>query len=253
MQMLGKECVANTHPPILAQGASALWAFFVPKFGGPRISTPHPAGRVVVAPSLRNFRPRERVASPTQIGFVSRMYGMVNKAVEGMVCAQHGEQVWARIKARSGVDVEVFISNQSYPDDLTYRLVAAASAELGRPAEEILEAFGRHWVRHTAMEGYGALMEAAGDNLRDFLLHLPNFHTRVMMIYPKLQPPRFTCTDAGPGAIDLHYFTHREGLAPFVVGLVRGLAQHFNRTVEIEVRQRRTEGADHDVFRIHGV
>ena len=33
------------------------------------------------------------------------MYGMVNKAVEEMVCMQHGESAWEQIKAKAGVDV----------------------------------------------------------------------------------------------------------------------------------------------------
>ena len=58
------------------------------------------------------------------------MYGLVNKAVEGMVCTAHGEATWLRIKAAAGVNVEGFVSNQPYPDDMTYRLVAAASEVL---------------------------------------------------------------------------------------------------------------------------
>lgn len=118
------------------------------------------------------------------------MYGMVNQAVEDMVCEVHGTEVWEQIKAKAGVDVDVFISNESYPDDYTYRLVAAAS-ELGNtPAEDILFAFGEHWVLRTATEGYGELMKAGGNNLGEFLINLPNFHTRVAMIYPKLSPPQ---------------------------------------------------------------
>ena len=176
------------------------------------------------------------------------MYGMVNKAVEGLVRMQHGDEAWENIKIRSGVDVDVFISNESYPDDFTYRLVAAAAEELNAPAEAILEAFGEHWIKYTAFEGYGALMNAGGDNLKEFLLNLPNFHTRVVMIYPKLRPPSFTCTSVSDHSLHLHYYTEREGLAPFVVGLMRGLGDHFKTPVTIEATQRRTDGADHDIF-----
>ena len=61
------------------------------------------------------------------------MYGLVNKAVEEMVCMHHGEPAWERIKAQAGIDVDVFMSNEGYPDDVTYRLVGAASAVLGVP------------------------------------------------------------------------------------------------------------------------
>ena len=66
------------------------------------------------------------------------MYGMVNKAVEEMVVLHHGEAVWEEIKAKAGVDVDVFMSNESYSDDVTYNLVGAASAVLGVPADQIL-------------------------------------------------------------------------------------------------------------------
>lgn len=93
------------------------------------------------------------------------MYGMVNKSVQDMVRRNHGEPTWQLIRERAGLEVEVFLSHMSYPDEITYRLVAAASEVLRLPATEILEAFGEHWVLHTAQEGYGPLMRAAGRSL----------------------------------------------------------------------------------------
>lgn len=173
---------------------------------------------------------------------------MVNKAVEEMVCRNHGEEVWEKIKEKAGVEVDVFMSNEGYPDEVTYRLVGAASEVLGVPAEQILIGFGEHWVLYTAQEGYGGLMQAGGNNLPDFLRNLPNFHTRVAMVFPELQPPRFHCTDITDGSLKLHYFSHREGLAPFVVGLMQGLGKMFKTPVTIELLEAKASGADHDVF-----
>ena len=178
------------------------------------------------------------------------MYGMVNKAVEDMVCRNYGAPTWKRIKEQAGVDTEVFLSNEPYADEVTYRLVAAASEILRTPAADILEAFGEHWVLHTAQEGYGPLMRAAGRSLPEFLLNLPNFHSRVAMIFPQLQPPRFKCTDITACSLKLHYFTHRRGLEPFVVGLVRGLGKMFEMAVTVDLVAARSLGADHDIFAI---
>ena len=178
------------------------------------------------------------------------MYGMVNRAVEEMVCTHHGEAVWERIKATAGVDVDVFMSNEGYPDEMTYRLVGAASEVLGVPADKILEAFGEHWVLHTARDAYGGLMQAAGKSLPEFLSNLPNFHSRVAMIFPKLQPPRFQCTDVTDHSLKLHYRTHRRGLAPFVVGLMQGLGKMFVTPVAVRLVESRDDGADHDVFEV---
>ncbi len=175
---------------------------------------------------------------------------MVNKAVEDMVVMHHGEAMWERIKAKAGVDVEVFMSNEGYPDEITYNLVAAASDVLHRPVEQILHSFGEHWVLHTAQEGYGGLMKAAGKTLPEFLQNLPNFHARVSMIFPKLQPPRFQCSDLTDRSLKLHYFSTRQGLAPFVVGLMSGLGKMFDTPVTVRLVAARAAGADHDVFEV---
>lgn len=175
------------------------------------------------------------------------MYGLVNKAIEGLVCSQRGEASWEEVKRRAGLDLEGFIGLDAYPDEITYALVAAASAVLNVPAEELLEAFGEHWVEYTGREGYGGLLDAAGSTLPEFLLGLNNLHSRVRLLAPELRPPSFQCTDITDGSLVLHYRSEREGLAPMVVGLLRGLGRRFRTPVTVtHTRVRGRDGADHD-------
>ena len=178
------------------------------------------------------------------------MYGMVNKAIEQMVVMHHGEEVWEQIKEKAGTSIEVFISNESYPDELTYALVAAASELLNVPQEKLLQAFGEHWVLHTAVESYGGLMRAAGRSVGEFLGNLPNFHARVSMIFPKLKPPHFECTDITEHALKLHYHSDRPGLQPFVIGLMHGLGKMFKTPVQVKQTQFKNQGHTHDVFSV---
>lgn len=175
---------------------------------------------------------------------------MVNKSVEEMIIAAHGEGQWREIKRRAGVTEEIFISNEGYPDDLTYRLVGAASELLKLPPVDILRGFGEHWVLHTAQHGYGHLMQAGGKTLGEFLVNLPQFHDRVILLYPKLQPPRFAVTDVTPQSLRLHYYSTREGLTHFVEGLISGLGKLYNTPARSSLQQSRADGADHDVFLI---
>lgn len=178
------------------------------------------------------------------------MYGMVNKAIEDLVVKNFGPEKWSAIKEKAGVDVDVFLSNEGYPDKVTYDLVGAASEVLGMSARDILVAFGEHWILHTARQGYGSMLEANGRTLPEFLLNLPSFHARVAMIFPDLQPPRFACTDVKDGELMLHYHSHRPGLTDFVVGLLQGLGKMFGTPVEVAVAELKSEGADHDVFHV---
>ena len=104
------------------------------------------------------------------------MYGLVNKAVEDLVISGFGEETWEVVKVKAGVEEEVFISNQTYPDEVTFNLVAAASEVLDLPVSEILISFGEHWVLKTAVESYGPMMEQPVH--RAEFRHLPHFHTR---------------------------------------------------------------------------
>ena len=151
------------------------------------------------------------------------MYGLVNRAVEGLVLSKFGEEAWKDIKAKAGVEVEEFVSMQQYPDAITYDMVGAASEVLGLEPAQVLHAFGVHWVLETAAKSYGPLMEAAGATLPEFLGSLDQLHSRVAVTFPQLRPPSFRVSDAEGSRLRLHYYSEREGLAPFVVGLLDGL------------------------------
>jgi hypothetical protein len=178
------------------------------------------------------------------------VYGLVNRAVEELVRDRHGDAMWQAVKQHAGVQQEMFVAHDSYPDDMTYRLVAAASTLSGEAPNEILEAFGRHWVTHTARHGYADMMRAAGATLRDFLRNLPDFHTRVALLLPALDPPQFAVTDLTERSLLLHYRTHRPGLAPFVVGLLHGLGEMYATPVHVVHVAQRDAGADHDAFQV---
>ncbi len=178
------------------------------------------------------------------------MYGIVNKAIEDLVTENFGFPAWESVKKQSGIDLDFFVSNESYDDSVTYKLAMAASDVLNMPLEQVLNAFGEFWVLKTGKENYGALMEAGGDNLREFLTNLPNFHTRVSLIYPNLSPPEFKVTDSTDNSLQLHYFSHRPGLKEFVRGLLQGLGKMYNESILIELIASRDTGSDHEVFRV---
>ena len=172
------------------------------------------------------------------------MYGLVNKAVVDLVCTKFGQDTWNKIKQKADVDIDVFVSMDGYPDDITYRLVGAASEVLKISPEQVLEAFGEWWVLYTANEGYGPLLNASGATLREFLMNLDALHARVALTMPDLRPPRFRLVDVDSSTMRLEYHSTRQGLAPMVVGLLRGLGIRFNTPIDIEHARR----DDHDEF-----
>ncbi len=173
------------------------------------------------------------------------MYGMVQLGLEQMVRERHGADAWNEILDRAGQRGVVFVSNQPYPDATSYALVGATSEVLKEDAAVLLEDFGRYWVADFAPQHYQTLLDASGDDLATFLGNLNNLHVRVGLIFPGYEPPSFEVSDVTAGSLRLHYRSHREGLVPFVIGLLRGIGDRFGQTVEIDSV---TPGEGHAVF-----
>ncbi len=178
------------------------------------------------------------------------VYGMVNQAIQDMVRSRFGDGTWSAITAKAGIDTPGFVSMRTYPDEITYRLVGAASEVLDTPASEILRAFGEYWILETAQHGYGPFMKMCGSTLPQFLRGLDQMHTRVSLTFPDMQPPSFTVTDETDRSLVLHYHSSRAGLTEFIVGLVTGLAKWLNTDARVHVIARREDGADHDQFQV---
>jgi hypothetical protein len=178
------------------------------------------------------------------------MYGLVNKAIADMVRSQFGENIWQDIRTKASVEQDTFLSMDGYPDDVTHRLVKAASEVLKLSPAQVMEAFGEFWVTFTAQEGYGELLDMSGDTLPEFLHNLDNLHARVGVSFPQLQPPSFECDEKNDQEMSLEYRSDREGLAPMVVGLVKGLGARFDTEVDVSQTQSRADGAECDEFLI---
>ncbi|MFK7743088.1 MAG: heme NO-binding domain-containing protein [Planctomycetota bacterium] len=176
------------------------------------------------------------------------MYGLVNRAVEGLVKEKFGDDVWQRICVRANLGNPSFVAMEAYDDSVTYALVGAASEELEMDAATVLEAFGEYWTVYTIEEGYGDLLKMMGDTLDEFLDNLDSMHARIGGTMPRLQPPSFEREPQADGSRILHYRSGRPGLAPMVRGLIRGLASRFK--IEVEIEQLDSTEPGHDRFHI---
>lgn len=178
------------------------------------------------------------------------MYGIVNKSIEELVIANYGEEKWEDIKAKSNIDIDYFISSESYDDEITFTLASTIAKDLSITLDEVLKLFGEWWILYTGKNHYGYLLESGGDSFKTFMLNLPSFHNRVMMMYPKLKPPAFKVSDVEEQSLHLHYFSERQGLTAFVYGLITGLGKFFNTNVTTEHLESVTGERTHEIIKV---
>ncbi|MCP5039513.1 MAG: heme NO-binding protein [bacterium] len=118
------------------------------------------------------------------------MYGLVNRGLQEFIEKSSGDSTWAQISARLGLATEPFVDLEHHPDEVTYRIVDAASEVLGVPAPQLLRRFGRHWILFAAESAYGDLIHSSGD-LFEFLVNVDALHASVAELMPKLVAPSF--------------------------------------------------------------
>ncbi|AQA18370.1 guanylyl cyclase [Halioglobus japonicus] len=179
------------------------------------------------------------------------MYGLINKALQSMILQQFGEQEWSKVLEHSGMPEDSFLTMRHYDDEVTYKLVGAASEVLGAPIAKCLEMFGEYWVLETASKSYGTLMDASGDTMVEFLSNMNSLHDRITGTFLDYVPPEFMVEDLEPPRYRIHYMSKREGLVPFVDGLLKGLAIRFDADLEIHSRtDQPTEQGTHAVYEV---
>lgn len=178
------------------------------------------------------------------------MYGLVNKAIEGLIKKQFGDATWEQVKMKAQFNDIGFLSMKSYPDSVTYNLVNAASDVLNMNSKDLLEAFGEHWVLYTSEEGYGEMMNSAGNSLPEFLGNLNMMHFRLGQIMPEMIMPKFEVSDVTSNSLLLHYQSNRDGLADMVTGLIKGLGKRFNTNCDVEIISAKSKGDNHDIFKV---
>ncbi len=179
------------------------------------------------------------------------MYGLINRAIRALITREFGAEAWGKISETPGYSGADFAGMETYPNEVTYALVGAASETLDIPADRLLHTFGTFWTSYASEAGYLELLDMTGDSFEEFVSQLDDLHARIALIFPDLQPPSFEFEELDTGHGLLHYYTERPGLAPMVHGLLESLADRFSISVDIELRNQE-ESDGHDIFELRG-
>lgn len=177
------------------------------------------------------------------------MHGIVNKTFREFLIKTYGEDKWDTIRDKADAE-DVYIPMEVYPDETTVAILVAASEVLSIDAAVLLQDYGEYWVM-VPDQSFGHLFEMAGDNFVEFVENLDNLHVRIGQMIPNLKPPSFSVTDKKENSFTLHYYSPREGLFPFVQGLMRGLGIRFKTKVECIHTKGAADGLDHDEFLVN--
>lgn len=154
------------------------------------------------------------------------MYGVINYSVKALVLEKFGPEAWRGICEEAGVVDDQWIQHEYYRDEQTVALVVAAAKALGVGADQVLEIYGRYFLKFLKDNAMDKILYIMGKDLPDFLGNLDYLHQHLHDTWKDASFPHFTCTRLANGDVDLDYQSSRGNLlAPFVQGLISAVAE----------------------------
>jgi hypothetical protein len=164
------------------------------------------------------------------------MYGMIHKAARDMAIARLGQSEWEAMIGGCGMTGQHFITAEYYDDAMVLQLIDALGPRLGLEREDMLEEFGRHWIRYAGSSSYARLIAMAGDSFEAFVENLDRMHASIKSTMPLARMPHFSLLSADARQVRVLYESERSGLAAFVRGILLACAERFGEDVEMAER-----------------
>lgn len=175
------------------------------------------------------------------------MHGMVFAELKKFVVAALGPAAWNELIKASGAPGRVYLPSQAYDDAELLRLVGAASEVTGKPADELVEAFGE-FIVPGLVRGFGAHINPSWRTL-DLLENTEEtIHRVVRTSTPGATPPQLSVTRPSRREVVIEYRSARR-MCALARGIVTGIAKHYGEAVTITEPLCMLRGAD--VCQIH--
>jgi hypothetical protein len=175
--------------------------------------------------------------------------GLVFRLLERMVTERMGLAAWdalveqAPLRSRGG-----FVGSELYPDEDLTALVATAARVTGRPADELVRAFGRYAFLPLAT--IYPTPPRGTTTAKEFLQSVDRvLHVEVCKLHRGVVVPRFDYEDPAPDRLVMLYRSARQ-LCDFAAGLIDAVADYFGEDIHQEHPVCTKRGHDHCRFEL---
>jgi hypothetical protein len=168
------------------------------------------------------------------------MHGIIFGELKKLVDVRLGGDTWRGLLKESGLEAKVYMPVTEYPDDDAVRIIGALSRHTGKSTREVFEEFGE-FIAPDLMALYRHMIKPEWRTL-ELLENTENTIHRVVRIRnPGARPPELKCTRDGDEV--LITYTSARRMCGVAVGIVRGLARHYDENITIQELSCMSSGA----------
>jgi predicted hydrocarbon binding protein len=159
------------------------------------------------------------------------MHGVFHRGFRDFVLEEYGDRAWSTAREASGVDRQVYLPVNYYPDAEFISLVEGVGSTVDDSPFDLLEEFGR-FMATRLLDTYGRTVDDGWDALAVVERAESDVHAALREHDPELSPPRLDCTREGPDRVRVVYASSRR-LCPVAVGLVEGVGAEFGESLSV--------------------
>jgi hypothetical protein len=168
------------------------------------------------------------------------MHGIIFAELKRLVDTAMGGDTWREVLKDSGVSTNVYMPVAEYPDEDASRIVESLSKLSGRSVRSIHEELGE-FIAPDLLALYRHMVEPEWRTL-ELLENTENtIHRVVRMRNPGARPPELKCVRDGDEVLITYSSARR--MCGVAVGIVRGLALHYDECLVISELSCMTNGA----------
>lgn len=171
------------------------------------------------------------------------MHGLINRAVQCFLRDTFGPDLWRAVAHDAGFGTDGFDTMASYPQTVTDGLIDAATRQLDRPRDALLEDMGTYLVSHHTVEPVRRLLRFGGADFMDFLLSIEDLQGRSRLAVPDIDVPLMTLDEEGPDIYLLSCRSPVVGAGHVIMGLLRAMADDYGALVLLD-HQGNRDGAE---------
>ncbi|TDN37950.1 hypothetical protein E4631_16630 [Hymenobacter sp. UV11] len=175
------------------------------------------------------------------------MHGTIFTLLKRYVQTQYDHSTWLKLVELAGLESGDFSHREVYPDAHIYALIGQAAETTGIPAGELHEKFGEYLVPDL-MYMYQKYVNPNWRTLEMLENTEHTMHVQVRREHPENSPPVLQVKRLNENELLIDYVSPRR-MGGLAVGIVRGLAVHYDEADRIDVMP--TTSEDGERVQIH--
>lgn len=162
------------------------------------------------------------------------MHGLTNRAIQCFVIDGYGTDKWEDCVRLADLGFSDFESMLTYEDELTDKVLDAASLALERPRFELMEDLGTYLVSHPNTESLRRLLRFGGVTFVEFLHSLDELADRARLAVPDLELPMLEVRDQAATQFSLTCKSPIKGAGHVFMGVLRTMADDYGTLAILE-------------------